>query len=365
MFLRTPWRAPPPKAILDKAVRARLGAVSGLRRLRGGAVQEHWAFNAGGQRYVARMSPQMPLASSLSKLQEFQLIQHLHGLGILTPTPVLCAPPLLAVYAFIPGESCGHRLATSRRYRSLRPTLVQQLARELARIHAVPTTLPVLSPPESRDSPAQAALQQIKAQMHRLHMASPVLDEALRWLQERLPPTETLSLTHGDFRTGNFRVSHQGLAAVLDWEFATLGDPNSDLGWFMAPCWRPWQLQLEAGGLGSRAAFLRCYEQEAGRAVDPQALHWWQLFAHLRWAVIAAEQYQRFVRGTPSLDLCLCGRRVQEQEEFLLRSMPLSATLSTGKPEPSASTIVCALLRTYWGDWTTLGRAGKLLLAPS
>ncbi len=45
-----------------------------------------------------------------------------------------------------------------------------------------------------------------------------------------------------------------GLTAVLDWEFAAWGDPMLDLGWLCTECWRCSRKDLEAGGIGSRAA---------------------------------------------------------------------------------------------------------------
>ena len=39
------------------------------------------------------------------------------------------------------------------------------------------------------------------------------------------------SLVHGDFRLGNIIVSEKGLASIIDWELAHIGNPLQDLGW--------------------------------------------------------------------------------------------------------------------------------------
>ena len=49
-------------------------------------------------------------------------------------------------------------------------------------------------------------------------------------LSESLPPQETTALVHGDYRLDNVIVTPQGeVAAVVDWELCTLGDPLADL----------------------------------------------------------------------------------------------------------------------------------------
>ena len=54
-------------------------------------------------------------------------------------------------------------------------------------------------------------------------------EELFAWLKERLTAPRQVTLVHGDFRNGNIMVSPEtGLAAVLDWELAHLGDPIED-----------------------------------------------------------------------------------------------------------------------------------------
>ena len=57
---------------------------------------------------------------------------------------------------------------------------------------------------------------------------------ALKWLNDNQPGNEPTVLCWGDSRLGNiiFRDSLDGVAAVLDWEMAVLGNPVQDLAWF-------------------------------------------------------------------------------------------------------------------------------------
>jgi aminoglycoside phosphotransferase (APT) family kinase protein len=154
-----------------------------------------------------------------------------------------------------------------------------------------------------------------------------VLEWGLRWAEMNSPPAASapsakvgeIVLTHQDFRTGNYLVDDRGLTAVLDWEFCAWGDPMADIGWFCAKCWRFGAVENEAGGIAPRAPFYRGYERASGRRIDPAAVRYWEVMAHLRWAVIALQQADRhLVHGEPSLDLALTGRRPPELELEIL-----------------------------------------------
>ena len=114
-------------------------------------------------------------------------------------------------------------------------------------------------------------------------------------------------------------VDDTGLTAVLDWEFAAWSDPREDLGWFCAQCWRFARPDLPAGGIGTREDLLAGYERVSGERIAPQALHYWEVLAHVRWAMIAIRQGERHVSGQePSLELALTAHIVPELEWQIL-----------------------------------------------
>jgi len=60
------------------------------------------------------------------------------------------------------------------------------------------------------------------------------LDVATNILLEKIPTQQRVSIVHGDYRLDNVRVKDNNVAAVLDWELCTLGDPLADLGTVIA-----------------------------------------------------------------------------------------------------------------------------------
>jgi hypothetical protein len=87
------------------------------------------------------------------------------------------------------------------------------------------------------------------------------------------------------------------------------------VGWIFAKCWRFGQHQYPVGGVANAEDFLPAYESASSRKIDAAALTYWQVMAHLRWAVIALQQRERHRSGVePSLELALTGHIVSDLE---------------------------------------------------
>jgi aminoglycoside phosphotransferase (APT) family kinase protein len=119
----------------------------------------------------------------------------------------------------------------------------------------------------------------------------PMVQVAFDWLVENAPVTETVSLVHGDYRSGNFLFDPQtnAVTAILDWELARFGDRHEDLGWTLSSINAATD---ENGGsfvcgLEPRASFLARYEELSGLPIDSERLFFYEVFAELKVAVIA------------------------------------------------------------------------------
>jgi aminoglycoside phosphotransferase (APT) family kinase protein len=62
--------------------------------------------------------------------------------------------------------------------------------------------------------------------------SAPVLRYVTRWARTHMPPPVPLGLVHGDCNPTNVLVGPSGPPLVIDWEFARIGDPREDLGYY-------------------------------------------------------------------------------------------------------------------------------------
>nr|WP_240349633.1 phosphotransferase family protein [Pseudomonas putida] len=304
------------------------------QRLSGGAIQENWLLSGtvrDGERqssdcWVLRTDAASSVAVSMSRSQEFAVLSAVNAAGVKVPEPLwLCSDPAVIGRDFfimrkLTGISSGHRLTTDPALEPQRDELCRALGENLARLHRIVPEHPGLAflPPPTRD-PVQASIEQYRGYLDELPEKHPVIEWGLRWCEVHKPAPLPVRLLHRDYRTGNYMVDNGRLSGVLDWEFAGWGDPREDIGWFTARCWRFARADREAGGVGPLSAFLEGYAAISGYRIGEQDLRFWQLMAHLRWAVVALQQVQRHLSGQqPSLELALTGYLLPELEHEIL-----------------------------------------------
>jgi aminoglycoside phosphotransferase (APT) family kinase protein len=126
----------------------------------------------------------------------------------------------------------------------------------------------------------------------------PHVPEIAGWLEAHRPAHWSAGIIHGDFHFANviFDPERPRLAAVVDWELATIGDPLLDLGHLLAT-W-PVQFATLAGfrpaGLPSRDEVLAEYAG-FGRSVDHA--DWYEVLAAFRLAIIIEGTFVRAIEG--------------------------------------------------------------------
>ncbi len=128
----------------------------------------------------------------------------------------------------------------------------------------------------------------------------PGMDRLHEWLLAHRPPDSAPRVVHGDFRIGNAIHAPDGsIAAVLDWELCTLGDPLSDVSYLL----RNWGVATAgaepptttAPGFPSQAELIARYEADSGRSLDNLAF--WNVFHSYRSAAIVDGVYRRYIDG--------------------------------------------------------------------
>ena len=131
----------------------------------------------------------------------------------------------------------------------------------------------------------------------------PAIDEVARLLRDRVPVQQGVSIAHGDYRFGNCLTDvHAGrIAAVLDWELCTLGDPLADVG-YVGVYWNDGDAALArandptpAGGFPKYAELLERYATRTGR--DLSDIDYYVAFGCWRLAVISEGVYARYLHG--------------------------------------------------------------------
>lgn len=215
---------------------------------------------------------------------------------------------------WLEGETLGGRINRSDELGPARRILARQCGEILGRIHALDWAEAGLAEELVRVEPPQL-VEQTWSIYRELQVPVPMIDYCWRWLQDNLPRQSRQTLVHGDFRNGNLMVTPGGVAAVLDWELAHIGDPLRDLGWLCVNSWRFGNSHLPVGGFGTVEELLAGYEATSGVIVEPEELLFWQVFGSFWWAVTTLHMAHSWRSGeTPSLERPVIGRRSSEAQ---------------------------------------------------
>jgi aminoglycoside phosphotransferase (APT) family kinase protein len=124
------------------------------------------------------------------------------------------------------------------------------------------------------------------------------------WIKSNAPASWTPGLVHGDYHFANVLFSPHApeLAAVIDWELASIGDPLLDLGHLLAtwPGRAPDAITAlpKAPGLPSKAEIVARYAWLSGRSLTD--LTWYCVLATFRMAVLLEGTYARSRAGLAS-----------------------------------------------------------------
>jgi len=129
----------------------------------------------------------------------------------------------------------------------------------------------------------------------------PGFDVAANWLRNHRPIDFVPGLMHGDYQFANVMYRHGApakLAAIIDWEMGTVGDPKLDLGW-VVQSWPADTMSPEASsasyadmyGMPQRDELLAHYSEVSGRQVDD--IDYYIILAKWKLAVVLEQGYQR------------------------------------------------------------------------
>ena len=286
-------------------------------RLSGGANMESSSFDHAGNGYVLRRAPsaEMMEGRPFGHDVEAALVRAARAGGVRAPE---------VVGELTPQDGIGTGYIMRRIEAEVNPakilaappaSLISDIARELARIHAVPlNALPAIPRMDTA-----TALAELKTRFFEYGGDRPVIALAIKYCEDHLPEPASPVLVHGDFRMGNLMVDGDGLAAVLDWELAHIGDAHEDLAWGCVGAWQFGHIDKPAFGCADLGTYFAAYEAASGTAVDPMRFRFWLIYRTLWWALGCLQMGEIWRQGLDrSLERVVIARRTSENEIDLL-----------------------------------------------
>jgi aminoglycoside phosphotransferase (APT) family kinase protein len=292
------------------------GELLGVKLIAGGRSNLTYRLDLGARRLVLRRPPLghvLPTAHDMTR--EFRVLTALSGTDIPVPTPVancddtdvIGAPFYLMEYVD------GRVLRTREDGEQLTPgqarQLSERLADMLAAIHAVDIEAVGLT---GFGRPQGYLARQLARWQRQWELSNtrdmPGYDRLVERLAAGLPSGGDHALVHGDFRLDNMLVTlgaHPAVAAVVDWEMSTLGDPLADLGLtliYWADPDDPEWMNISVGsaitagpGFLSRAEVASRYAQLTGR--DLSGIGYYMAFGCFKLAVVLEGIHARFLQN--------------------------------------------------------------------
>lgn len=284
-----------------------------FERIKGGHSNLTYRVTAGSGRVVVLrrppLGPLLPTAHDMSR--EYRLIAALGPAGVPAPpalafcddTDVTGAP--FYVMGFVEGAVLHDRAAAEAAFtEAQRGTLGMDFIDVLAGLHDIDPDAVGLGGLGRKEGYIARQLKRWYSQyeQQRSHEV-PRIDEVHDRLAARIPEQGPARVVHGDYRLGNcISVLPGRIAAVLDWEIATLGDPLADLGYVMAT----WSYPGDANpnvlsptmspGFPGRDALVARYAERSGR--DCSLVGYYTAFSQWKGACITMGVYSRYLQGS-------------------------------------------------------------------
>ncbi|PPJ33488.1 acyl-CoA dehydrogenase [Nocardia nova] len=278
--------------------------------LSGGSQNEIFEIRRGDFHAALRKPPiSAPSSRDEGILREWRIIQALAGTDVPhTPAIAMCADSSVLgrpfyLMGFVDGWSPVEDIAWPEPFASdlsTRPALAEQLVEGvvlLGQVDWLARGLGDLGRPEGYHERQVSRWTRFYERVRSRDV--PGYDEATRWLDEHRPIDFVPGIMHGDYQFANVMYQHGAparLAAIIDWEMGTIGDPKLDLAWLM----HSWpedtvadgsKNYVDLTGMPGRTALIEYYAQRSGRQVDD--MDYYQILAKWKLAIVLEQGYQR------------------------------------------------------------------------
>lgn len=285
-----------------------------IERHRAGHSNETFFVRRSGRAWALRRPPAgafLPTAHDV--LREHRVLTALGGTGVRAPRTVLACEDAGVIGApfylmeKVQGEVIRDALPAWATL-GVRPRIGEEMVDALAELHGVDWHAMGL---EGWGRPTGYLERQLQRWSGQLDLTLPLTREvpdllaAGAWLRERVPESPASTIVHGDYKLDNVLWDGPRLAAILDWEMATIGDPLADLGWMLSFWAEPGDPDepVLAGhvevtrepGFPRRADLAERYARRTARAIGD--LTWYRVLAIWKLAILLEGSYARHLAG--------------------------------------------------------------------
>jgi len=277
----------------------------------GGRSNLTYVVNDGTSEYVLRRPPLgHVLATAHDMAREFTVLSALAGTAVPVPTPyLLCTDPEVLGAPFylmsrVPGVVLRNRHQTDPMSEAQRHDIAHAMIDTLAALHDVDHRAVGLGGFGRPEGFLARQVRRWSAQLEQSRSRDlPGADRLRDRLAATVPCGGPPTLVHGDYRLDNLLVdpTSRRVAAVLDWEMATVGDPLTDVALLLVQWDVVSTLDTAWDPIGPHVGFptgrqlLDRYTRL--RPVDPSALPWYTGLACYKLAVVVEGIHFRFGMG--------------------------------------------------------------------
>jgi aminoglycoside phosphotransferase (APT) family kinase protein len=270
-----------------------------------------------GRRMVLRRPPEHPRPNSNKTMQrEIAVLRTLAGSDVPHPEFICGCEDLdvlgvvFYLMAYVDGFNPGTEVAQAYVQKpEFRHDVGIAYAASLAKLGQVPWEDRPLAPLKRPGSFLERQVPQFRGfveayrQQENYDDALPGVDKLADWLEANRPPDSAPGIMHGDAHLNNvlLRRDRPEVAAFVDWEMCTIGDPLLDLGWMLV-CWPVDPDPLGSaeplaslGGLATRRELLDSYLSAGGRPTEH--LTWYLALACFKLGAVIEGTWVRYLAG--------------------------------------------------------------------